>query len=76
MAPFGVALAARIAFLFRQQGNQHFEAVFDAIAAGAFLCVALAEILPGELAKSPRLHRCVVAAFSGLGLMALLALYT
>ncbi len=34
------------------------------------LCVALAEILPGELAKSPRLHRCVVAAFSGLGLMA------
>ena len=76
MTPIGVVLGTAITFLLQSQSEQRFEAVFDAIAAGTFLYVALSEILPGELEDTEHVHRAMVSTVAGLLLMAVLALYT
>ncbi len=76
MTPIGVVLGTAITLLLKNQSEQRFEAVFDALAAGTFLYVALSEILPGELNASQQVHRAMLSAAAGLLLMAVLALYT
>ncbi|KGE03699.1 ZIP family metal transporter [Pseudohaliea rubra] len=76
MTPGGVLLGAVVAFLLQNRAGQYFEAVFDAIAAGTFLYVALGEILPAELRGNRRPNRMVFSVLAGLALMGVLALYT
>jgi zinc transporter 1/2/3 len=76
MTPIGVVLGTAITLLLQSQSEQRFEAVFDAIAAGTFLYVALSEILPGELEDNEHVHRAMISTVAGLLLMAVLALYT
>ena len=76
MTPVGVLAGAALTLALQNQAELYFEAVFDAIAAGTFLYVALSEILPGELARTQRPNRLVFSALLGLGLMSVLALYT
>lgn len=76
MTPIGVVIGTGITLLLQSQSEQRFEAVFDAIAAGTFLYVALSEILPGELEDNEHVHRAMISTVAGLLLMAVLALYT
>ena len=76
MTPIGVVLGSVITLLLQSQSEQRFEAVFDAIAAGTFLYVALSEILPGELRDTKHINRAMLSTVAGLLLMAALALYT
>lgn len=76
MTPIGVGLGVALSSLLKEQGNLQFEAIFDAIAAGTFLYVALTEILPKELSAASNVNKLITAALAGLLLMAVLALYT
>jgi len=76
MTPAGVALGMLLLASSLQNNGGLFEAVFDAIAAGTFLYIALAEILTKELSATDRPHQSMTAALLGLALMALLAIYT
>lgn len=76
MTPLGVVLGLILTTFLRQHSGQHFEAIFDAAAAGTFLYIALAEILPTELTKAASVHKAILIALLGLGLMAVLAVYT
>ncbi len=76
MTPGGVALGMLLLASSLQNNSGLFEAVFDAIAAGTFLYIALTEILAKELNATDRPHQSMTAALLGLTLMALLAIYT
>lgn len=75
MTPIGVCIGAGLTSLLQADSETLFEAVFDAVAAGTFLYVALAEILPKELKGTKNVHSLATSTFLGLGLMALIALY-
>lgn len=76
MTPLGVAIGASLAAAVEGSSALYFEAVFDSIAAGTFLYVALFEILPGEMKRSDKSTTLITSALAGLLLMAVLAIYT
>ena len=77
MTPLGVILGSLIAALLDSSGEQVFEALFDAIAAGTFIYIASLDILREEFLP-PREGRRIKWLFSaaGLTLMALVAIWT
>lgn len=76
MTPLGIVLGTLIAALLDSTGEQAFEAVFDAIAAGTFVYIASLDILREEFLP-PREGRRVKWLFSiaGLALMAIVAIW-
>lgn len=76
MTPLGVIGGTMLLSVLQNQNELYFEAAFDAVAAGTFIYVAVAEILPKEMSKSQQPHKLGVSALAGLALMAMLALYT
>ena len=76
MTPIGVLLGAAMTATLKGTSSLYFEAVFDSVAAGTFLYVALCEILPGEMSQAKNSAGLAASALAGLLLMALLALYT
>ena len=77
MTPIGVVIGATISALLSSTGEQIFEAVFDAIAAGTFIYIASLDILREEFLP-PRQGRRIKWLFSiaGLTLMAIVAIWT
>jgi len=76
MTPIGVILGGSLIVILQNQNELLFEAVFDALAAGTFLYVALGEILPKEFENSQHSHIKSIAVMVGILLMTYLALYT
>ena len=76
MTPLGVAVGTSLAAAVKGNSALHFEAVFDSIAAGTFLYVALFEILPNEMKRSDNSTTLIASTLTGLLLMAVLAIYT
>lgn len=76
MTPLGIVLGTGIAAILDSAGEQLFEALFDAIAAGTFLYIASLDILREEFLP-PRDDRRIrwVWAFIGLTLMAVVAIW-
>lgn len=77
MTPIGILLGTAIAAILDSTGEQVFEAVFDAIAAGTFLYIASLDIIREEFLP-PRRDRWTrwVWALIGLTLMAVVAIWT
>lgn len=76
MTPIGVLFGATLVDSLTGDSGLYFEAVFDSVAAGTFLYVALCEILPSELKQAKNSTTLTASAVAGLLLMALLAIYT
>ena len=76
MTPVGVGMGALLTASSLQNNSELFEGLFDGIAAGTFIYIALAEILTKELDTTDSPHQSAFAALLGLMLMALLAIYT
>ncbi|MCH9722219.1 MAG: ZIP family metal transporter [Actinomycetia bacterium] len=76
MTPLGIVLGTGISALLDSTGEQMFEALFDAIAAGTFLYIASMDIIREEFipARDDRRIRWVWAA-AGLTLMAVVAVW-
>lgn len=74
--PTGILLGAGLTRLMTGSGEAAFEAVFDALAAGTFLYVAISHIIDEEFAPTAgdKANKAVLLAF-GLGVMAMLALW-
>lgn len=77
MTPLGIVLGTGISALLDSTGEQVFEALFDAIAAGTFLYIASLDIIREEFLP-PRSDRRVkwLWAAIGLSLMAVVAIWT
>ena len=75
MTPLGVGIGSVLVLTLQNGSEALFEAIFDAVAAGTFLYVALGEILPTELKGSKNVHGLSISILLGLALMALIALY-
>jgi len=76
MTPLGIVLGTGISALLNSTGEQMFEALFDAIAAGTFLYIASLDVIREEFipARDDRRIRWVWAA-AGLTLMAVVAIW-
>ena len=75
MTPMGIALGAGLRALLTGSGEQVFESVFDALAAGTFLYVATLDVIEEEFRQpEDRWWKFLLLAF-GLGLMAMLAIW-
>jgi len=76
MTPFGVVLGYGFSALLSGTASQAFEAVFDALAAGTFLYIALLDILEEEFGQHKHLWVKFALVLTGLGIMALVAIWT
>ncbi len=76
MTPIGILIGTVVSALLDSSGEQVFEAVFDAIAAGTFIYIASLDILREEFLP-PKEDRRVKWLFSiaGLVLMAVIAIW-
>jgi solute carrier family 39 (zinc transporter), member 1/2/3 len=77
MTPLGIILGTAISAILDSTGEQVFEALFDAIAAGTFLYIASLDIIREEFVppRQDRRIKWLWAAF-GLTLMAVVAIWT
>lgn len=77
MTPLGIASGYFFMLLLSGRAEAVFEAVFDALAAGTFLYIALLDILEEEF-RSSTSHRMekFFLVLAGFGLMALVAIWT
>lgn len=77
MTPIGILIGTVVSAILDATGEQVFEALFDAIAAGTFLYIASLDIIREEFLP-PRRDRWVrwLWAASGLTLMAVVAIWT
>jgi len=76
MTPIGILLGATLSALMTGTAERIVEGVFDAVAAGTFLYVAILGIIEEELARpADRGLKFILLAF-GLGFMAMLAIWT
>lgn len=77
MTPIGIVLGTLVSVILDATGEQVFEALFDAIAAGTFLYIASLDIIREEFLP-PRRDRWTrwVWAAAGLTLMAVVAIWT
>lgn len=76
MTPLGVLCGAVVSSLLSGKQLQLFEGTFDALAAGTFLYVAIADIVQGEFSKSRDLALKFAMMLIGLAVMALVAIWT
>ncbi len=75
MTPLGILIGVWIANALSGQAAQFSIALFDALAAGTFLYIAIMEIFNEEFEQSSHTYLKLMMAASGLLLMALLALW-
>lgn len=75
MTPIGIGLGWGASMLVSGTGAVKFEAIFDALAAGTFLYVAVYEILRREFSSREMLPLKVLSLGVGYGIMALIALW-
>lgn len=75
MTPLGIVVGASIGAVLAGRAGTLFEAVFDSLGAGTFLYIATLDIIKNEF-DSPRYHaQKWLAAATGFGIMALLAIW-
>lgn len=75
MTPLGVAVGTVCAALLAERATIGFEAVFDSLAAGTFLYVAVVDILADVFAMSRDRWTKLVLVAAGFGIMALIAIW-
>lgn len=74
--PLGIILGIGVISLVTGRAAQGFEALFDALAAGTFLYVAVVDIIEEEFSKSHNQWIKFGLVAAGLGMMALVAIWT
>lgn len=76
MTPLGILFGAALDHFLQAVHGRLFEGLFDALAAGTFLYIAILEIISKEFAERERLAPKFAFLCAGLGVMALIALWT
>jgi solute carrier family 39 (zinc transporter), member 1/2/3 len=76
MTPLGLLMGIGLKASLHGTSAQAFEAIFDALAAGTFLYIALLDILVEEFTETMRVAVKFSLVVAGLGLMALVAIWT
>jgi solute carrier family 39 (zinc transporter), member 1/2/3 len=76
MTPLGVILGYLFSILLSGNAEQRFEAIFDALAAGTFLYIAIVDILNEEFATRKKLISKFFFLLIGFGIMAVIAIWT
>lgn len=74
--PLGIIMGASLCACLTGNAEGIFEGSFDAIAAGTFLYIAIAHVLAKEFKQQADRWQKFLMATAGLGLMALLAIWT
>jgi zinc transporter 1/2/3 len=75
MTPLGIVLGAGLEHLLQGNYGRLFEGIFDCLAAGTFLYIAIIEIIGKEFAAKTASGLKFVVLCVGLGLMAVIALW-
>lgn len=77
VTPLGILIGALLGNLLAEESGEIVEAVFDSLAAGSFLYIAALDIIQEEFDDRPHSHvPAFLALLAGLGLMALIAIWT
>jgi len=76
MTPLGIVLGAIFSTFFTGRTNLVFEGIFDALAAGTFLYIAVADILEEVFEEPQDRWLKIILSMAGFGLMAIIAIYT
>lgn len=76
MTPLGIAIGAALGGLLSNQAAKWFEAIFDGLAAGTFLYIAVVDIVESEFAKPADAGAKFAMVFLGIAVMALVAVWT
>lgn len=76
MTPLGIILGYMFSVLLSGNAEQRFEAIFDALAAGTFIYIAILDILNEEFSERSKLISKYVFLLAGFGIMALVAIWT
>lgn len=76
MTPLGIVLGAGLDHLLQDRHGRLFEGLFDALASGTFLYVAVVEIISREFADREAILAKFGVLCAGIALMALIALWT
>jgi zinc transporter 1/2/3 len=76
MTPLGIVLGAGLDHLLQDRHGRLFEGIFDCLAAGTFLYIAIIEIIGKEFATKTASELKFVVLCAGLGVMAVIALWT
>lgn len=76
MTPLGIAAGAILGALLSGKAAQWFEGIFDALAAGTFLYIAVVDIVENEFAKREDAAAKFTMVLLGLAVMALVAIWT
>ena len=76
MTPLGIILGYLFSIFLSGNAEQRFEAIFDALAAGTFIYIAILDILNEEFSERSRLISKYVLLLIGFGIMALVAIWT
>jgi zinc transporter 1/2/3 len=76
MAPLGIILGAGLDHMFEESRGRLFEGIFDCLAAGTFLYIAIIELIGKEFAAQKALGSKLFLMLSiGLGLMAAITIW-
>lgn len=76
MTPLGVAVGLSLGVLLTGRNAQGFEGIFDALAAGTFLYIAVVHIFGEEFGRRDDIALKFAMVLLGLGVMALIAIWT
>ncbi|MEM8574683.1 MAG: ZIP family metal transporter [Pseudomonadota bacterium] len=76
MTPLGIALGALLGALLSGKSAQWFEGIFDALAAGTFLYIAVVDIVESEFAKPGDSGAKFAMVALGIAVMAVVAIWT
>ena len=77
ITPLGILVGVLLGNLLASEDGEIVEAVFDSLAAGSFLYIAALDIIQDEFGKRTHSHvPALMALLAGLGLMALIAVWT
>jgi solute carrier family 39 (zinc transporter), member 1/2/3 len=75
MTPLGIVLGAGLDHLLQDRYGRLFEGIFDSLAAGTFLYIAIIEIIGREFSAKSQMGLKFVMLCTGIGLMAVIALW-
>lgn len=76
MTPLGIAAGSIVGALLTDRGAQWFEGIFDALAAGTFLYIAVVDIVEDEFSRGKDIELKFLMVLLGLAIMALVAIWT
>lgn len=76
MTPLGIVLGAHAGTVLTNNGAQWFEGVFDALAAGTFLYIAVMDIVQDEFSIGEDVKLKFAMVLLGLAIMAVVAIWT